>query len=139
MGDGLVSDPSIGGRDPADDLSTRPLPGSDPSVFIADGIVAKVAADAARRVQGVSSLVPRRRGLAAFLGGRRDEVEVRMDHGAVEIAIGLVVAPDTRIPLVVDEVRQVVAERVRFTTGMDVRRVQVSVLDVAEQPGGPGG
>jgi uncharacterized alkaline shock family protein YloU len=134
-----LSDQPAAGRVPGDDVSTRPLPGSDPSVFIADGIVVKVAADAARGVRGVSALVSRRRRLAALFGGRRDEVEVRMQDGAVEIALGLIVAPDTRIPAVVEAVREAVAERVRFTTGLDVRRVQVSVLDVAERPGGAPG
>lgn len=101
--------------------------------WIADSIVAKVAATAAREVEGVVNLrggggVRRGWVRASERGGGGADVAVA--DGIATIAMKLVVRDDVAIPEVVAATRARVVNRVEFITGMTVARVNVGVVNV---------
>jgi uncharacterized alkaline shock family protein YloU len=104
--------------------------------WIADAIVAKVAATAAREVDGVEDLRGGgvRRGWVRASERRRGGASVRIDAGTATIALRLVVRDGVAIPGVVESVRARVVERVEFATGMTVARVDIGVVDVVPPP-----
>lgn len=104
--------------------------------WIADSIVAKVAATAAREVDGVMDLrggAPRRGWVRASERARGGAV-VRVEDGTATVSVRLVVRDGVAIPAVVEAVRARVIERVEFATGMSVTRVDVGVVDVVPPP-----
>lgn len=113
-----------------------PGPGAPPApgggTWIADGIVAKVAAMAAREVEGVADLRGGgpRRGWVRAAERRRGGASVRVEDGRAAIDVRLVVRDGVAIPRVVEEVRARVIDRVGFTTGLTVTAVDVRVVDV---------
>lgn len=116
--------------------ASAPLDGdpADPpgKTWIADAIVAKVAATAAREVDGVTDLrggAPRRGWVRASERSRGGAV-VRVQDGTATVALRLVVRDGVAIPAVVEAVRARVIERVEFATGMTVARVDIGVVDV---------
>ncbi len=106
------------------------------ATWIADGIVAKVAAMAAREVEGVEDLRGGgpRRGWVRASERRRGGASVRVEGGRAEIDLRLVVRDGVAIPSVVEEVRARVTDRVEFTTGHTVTKVDVGVVDVVPAP-----
>ncbi len=104
--------------------------------WIADAIGAKVAATAAREVDGVEDLRGGgvRRGWVRASERRRGGASVRIDAGTATIALRLVVRDGVAIPGVVESVRARVVERVEFATGMTVARVDIGVVDVVPPP-----
>ena len=134
------------------DTDTHPtLPGGDPAAVpppeappagpagltsIADGIVAKVAAWAARAVDGVEDLRSgvSRRGWVRASDRRRGGASVRVQDGEASISLRLVVREGVAIPRVVEEVRARVIDRVEFSTGLRVSAVDVHVVDVVPPP-----
>ncbi len=137
---------------PEDDQPTEILPPEpaptesgattgDPTgrTWIADGIVAKVAANAAREVDGVEGLrggAPRRGWLRASERAQGGAV-VKVAEGTATVALRLVVRDGVAIPAVVEEVRARVIERVEFATGMTVTTVDIGVVDVVLPPPPP--
>ncbi len=116
-------------------------PTGDPTgrTWIADGIVAKVAANAAREVDGVEGLrggAPRRGWLRASERAQGGAV-VKVAEGTATVALRLVVRDGVAIPAVVEEVRARVIERVEFATGMTVTTVDIGVVDVVLPPPPP--
>jgi uncharacterized alkaline shock family protein YloU len=117
-------------------------PGSDGpaasrgETWIADGIVAKIAAAAAREVDGVVDLRggASRRGWVRASERARGAAAVRVEEGAATVSLRLVVQDGVAIPAVVEAVRARVVERVEFATGMAVTRVDVGVVDVVPPP-----
>ncbi len=104
--------------------------------WIADAIVAKVAATAAREVDGVVDLrggAPRRGWVRASERSRGGAL-VRVEEGTATVSLRLVVRDGVAIPAVVEAVRARVIERVEFATGMTVTRVDVGVVDVVPPP-----
>jgi uncharacterized alkaline shock family protein YloU len=116
-------------------------PAAEPgATWIADQIVAKIAAAAARDVDGVEGLRGGRirRGWVRASDRRRGSAGVRIRHGRAEIDLRLVVRHGVAIPAVVDAVRAQVTERVEFGTGLAVSRVDIGVVDVvAPEPEPP--
>lgn len=106
------------------------------ATWIADGIVAKVAASAAREVEGVDDLRGGhpRRGWVRASERRRGGASVRVADGRASVDIRLVVREGVAIPRVVDEVRARVIDRVEFATGLTVTTVDVGVVDVVPAP-----
>lgn len=106
--------------------------------WIADDIVAKVAAAAARDVHGVEALRGGRlrRGWIRASERRQGGAGVKVEEGRATIDLRLVVRHGVSIPAVVDAVRARVVERVEFATGLSVARVDIGVVDVVtpEEP-----
>lgn len=124
---------------------TSPVPGPAPegapeagATWIADEIVAKVAAAAAREVDGVEDLKGGglRRGWIRASERRKGGAAVKVDEGRATIALRLVARHGVSIPTVVEQVRARVTERVEFATGLAVARVDIGVVDVVspEEP-----
>lgn len=130
------NDPTILTGSPAPP-GAAPAP-ADPAgaTWIADAIVAKVAASAAREVGGVEDLRGGgpRRGWVRAKGRRRGRARVRVEDGVASITLSLVVRDGVAIPRVVDEVRARVIARVEFATGLTVASVDVGVVDVVPAP-----
>ena len=107
--------------------------------WIADAIVAKVAASAAREVDGVESLrggIPRR----GFIRGserRRGGAMVQVSDGVVSVSVRLVVLEGFAIPRIIASVREHIIERIAFATGMSVDHVDIGVVDVVPRPAAP--
>jgi uncharacterized alkaline shock family protein YloU len=115
-------------------------PGADPppppgrgDTWIADPIVAKIAAAAAREVPGVADL----RGGGIRRGWTRasdrrgaGNAGVRVEEGRAAIDLRLVVHDGVSIPRVVEAVRARVTERVEFATDLAVTKVDIGVVDV---------
>jgi uncharacterized alkaline shock family protein YloU len=107
------------------------------STWIADQIVAKIAAAAAREVEGVDDLRGGgiRRGWVRASDRRRGGAAgVRIEEGRASIDLRLVVRDGAAIPAVVDAVRARVTERVQFGTGLTVAKVDIGVVDVVPAP-----
>lgn len=121
------TDPTVTGGAPA---------AASGATRIADGIVAKVAAWAARDVAGVEDLRASspRRGWARAAERRRGGASVRVEDGRAWLALRLVVRDGVAIPAVVDEVRARVVHQVEFATGLRVESVDVAVVDVVRAP-----
>lgn len=110
------------------------------STWIADQIVAKIAAAAAREVEGVEDLRGggiRRGWVRASDRGRGGAAGVRIEEGRASIDLRLVVRDGAAIPAVVDGVRARVTERVQFGTGLTVAKVDIGVVDVVPAPPPP--
>lgn len=105
---------------------------------IADTVVAKIAAAAAREIEGVHDLLPVGAGatIAGFAGrlARSDQraTGVNVEVGRREAAVDLNMAIDygVSIPQVAEAVRQNVMERVRGMTGLIVKEVNINAADV---------
>jgi uncharacterized alkaline shock family protein YloU len=104
---------------------------------IADGVVAKIAALAAREVEGVHSLVTT--GLGHVVGLARAVTRQQNRDGGILVEVGeREAAVDVRIsadygvniPAVAASVRNNVIERVESMTGLHVKEVNVTVLDL---------
>jgi uncharacterized alkaline shock family protein YloU len=119
-------------------MSTEPFPAAAEGgrTWIADQIVAKIAAAAAREVEGVEGLRGGsiRRGWIRASDRREGSAGVRIEDGRAAIDLRLVVRDGVAIPAVVEAVRARVTERVEFGTGLAVSRVDVGVVDVVPPP-----
>ena len=107
------------------------------STWIADQIVAKIAAAAAREVDGVEDLRGgsiRRGWVRASDRGRGGAAGVRIEDGRASIDLRLVVRDGAAIPAVVDAVRARVTERVQHGTGLTVTKVDIGVVNVVPAP-----
>ena len=107
------------------------------STWIADQIVAKIAAAAAREVDGVEDLRGgriRRGWVRASDRSRGGAAGVRIEDGRASIDLRLVVRDGAAIPAVVDAVRARVTERVEHGTGLTVTKVDIGVVDVVPAP-----
>lgn len=121
-------------------MSTDEFPLSGPgdaaagsgATWIADQIVAKIAANAAREVEGVEALRGSRirRGWVRSSDRRTGAAGVKITDGRAAIDLRLVVRDGLAIPAIVDEVRARVTERVEFGTGLTVTQVDIGVVDV---------
>ncbi|HEX9415015.1 MAG TPA: Asp23/Gls24 family envelope stress response protein [Ktedonobacterales bacterium] len=106
--------------------------------IIADTVVAKIAAAAAREVDGVHDLVPLGAGAAlAGIAGRLTRADQRTSGVSVEVgqreaAVDLNVTVDygVSIPQVADAVRQNIINRVRSMTGLNVKEVNLNASDL---------
>ena len=108
----------------------------DGETWIADSIVAKVAASAAREGDGVASLrggIPRR-GLIRGSERRRGGAMVQVADGSVAVSVLLVVLEGFAIPRIIESVRGRITERIAFATGMTVTHVDIGVVDVVPRP-----
>ncbi len=124
--------PPAGDGDPGPEATPR----GDGDTWIADSIVAKVAASAAREVDGVASLrggIPRR-GLIRGSERRRGGAMVQVDDGTVAVSVRLVVLEGFAIPRVIDRVRERITDSIAFATGMTVTNVDIGVVDVVPRP-----
>lgn len=105
---------------------------------IADSVVAKIAAAAAREIEGIHDLVPLGAGatIAGFAGRltRSDQRSsgVNVEVGQREAAVDLNVRMDygVSIPQVAEAVRQNIIERVRGMTGLIVKEVNINAADL---------
>lgn len=109
---------------------------------IAESVVSKIAAVAAREVEGVDSLGGMISGALSSVVGRirGDEhktagvgVEVGTKQAAVDLTI--TVKYPSPIPQVADSVRQNVADRIESMTGLDVVEVNIAITDLAFEAG----
>ncbi len=126
--------PPAGDEDPEPEPVVTPR--DDGETWIADSIVAKVAASAAREVDGVASLrggIPRR-GLIRGSDRRRGGAMVQVDGGTVAVSVRLVVFEGFAIPRVIDTVRERITDRIAFATGMTVSHVDIGVVNVVPRP-----
>ena len=103
---------------------------------IVDSVVAKVAGMAAREVPGVHALGG---GAARMLGTLREAVGakdlaqgVQVEVGETEVAADISIVVDYPEPLqrVADEVRIAVGQAITELVGMQVARIDVTVVDV---------
>lgn len=126
---------------------TVELVGTRGTTTIADGVVAKVAALAAREVPGVALGGPAGAGLNAVVDRLRGQdtgtAGVGVEVGRTQTAIDLAVRIDYPDPIkdVADRLRERVTERVEAITGLEVVEVNVQVVDLvfpsAERSAGP--
>lgn len=113
---------------------------------IAEGVVAKIAAMAAREVEGVESLGGALSGALANVVGRirGDEhktagvgVEVGTKQAAVDVS--MTIRYPASIPQVAEGVRQNIIDRIESMVGLEVVEVNVAVADLAFSDGTDGG
>jgi uncharacterized alkaline shock family protein YloU len=105
---------------------------------IADVVVSKIAAIAAREIAGVHELVPGNvaasvSGLAQrVIGGDSRARGVSVEVGQREAAIDLYVRVDygVNIAQVADAIRQAIIGRIEAMTGLVVKEVNVNVIDL---------
>lgn len=106
--------------------------------IIADQVVAKIAAIAAREVTGVHELTTSgARGTLAGLtqrvtGGdnRSQGVSVEVGEREAAVDLGMTVAYGKSIPQVTDAVRRNIMNRIQAMTGLTVKEVNIEVSDL---------
>ncbi|MGI8938170.1 MAG: Asp23/Gls24 family envelope stress response protein [Iamia sp.] len=112
------------------------------STTIAESVVAKIAAIAAREVEGVDALGGTLSGAIAGVVGRirGDEhktagvgVEVGAKQAAVDLS--MTVSYPSSIHEVAEAVRQNVIDRIQSMTGLEVVEVNIAVIDLAFEGG----
>lgn len=120
---------------------TESLESGRGATTIADGVVVKIAAIAAREVAGVHDMggaTSRAIGAAASKVGLGDERAqgVSVEVGQVETAVDLVLVIEygESIPRVANAVRENVIRRIEGITGLAVTEVNVSVNDLHFTP-----
>jgi uncharacterized alkaline shock family protein YloU len=105
---------------------------------ISDSVVAKIAAEAAREIEGVHELVPLGAGatIAGFAGrlARSDQRSsgVNVEVGQREAAVDLNMTVDygVNIPQLAEAVRQNIMERIHAMTGLVVKEVNINAADL---------
>jgi len=105
---------------------------------IADSVVAKIAGEAAREIEGVHELVPMGAGatIAGFAGrlARSDQRSsgVNVEVGQREAAVDLNMTVDygVNIPQLAEAVRQNIMERIHAMTGLVVKEVNINATDL---------
>ncbi len=125
--------------EPAPPGPPSPASADSGATWIADQIVAKIAAAAAREVDGVEALRGGsiRRGWVRASDRREGSAGVRIEEGRAAIDLRLVMRDGIAIPAAVEAVRARVTERVEFGTGLAVSRVDIGVVDVVAAPAEP--
>jgi uncharacterized alkaline shock family protein YloU len=101
-------------------------------VTIADSVVAKVAHNACREIQGVHALGgAASRAFSSLRGESRTQgVSVDIHEGGVDLDITMVATYGFNIAEVADQCREAVRVAVQGMTGMQVRQVNVVVADI---------
>jgi uncharacterized alkaline shock family protein YloU len=128
------------------DMTDAPAPEPDAatgSVTISDSVVAKVAHNACRQIEGVHALGgAASRALSSLRGESRTQgVSVDIVDETVDVDVTLVVDYGANMTSVAEACRQTIRAQVERTTGMKVRTVNVIVADVyfPDDPGAPSG
>ncbi len=106
---------------------------NDGGVTIADTVVAKVAHNACREIDGVHGLGgATSRALSSLRGGesKTQGVSVDVHEDTIDIDLTVVVTHGVNIPQVAETCRAKVKEQVESITGMSVRAVNVVVSDI---------
>ncbi len=119
----------------ADDLL---IEGEGGDTVIREHVVGKIAGLAIQEVPGVQELVPFGTGevLEAFAkrvgGSVKRDLGVRVEIGRVECAVDcrIVARYGASIPEIASEIRQNVRERVHQMTGLEVKEVNIEVVDL---------
>lgn len=114
---------------------------NDGGVTIADTVVAKVAHNACREIDGVHGLGgATSRALSSLRHGesKTQGVSVDLHEDTIDIDITLVVTHGVNIPQVAEACRTKVKEQIESTTGMSVRAVNVVVSDIYFPEDSPG-
>lgn len=106
--------------------------------IIADTVVAKIAGEAAREVDGVHDLVPLGAGatIAGFAGrlARSDQrttgVNVEVGHREAAVDLNMTVEYGVNIPQIAEAVRQNIMDRIQGMTGLVVKEVNINAADL---------
>jgi uncharacterized alkaline shock family protein YloU len=114
------------------------LESSQGRTIIADTVVAKIAAAAAREIDGVHDLVPIGAGATlAGIAGRLARADQRTSGVSVEVGqreaavdLNMTVDYGVSIPQVAEAVRQNIISRVRSMTGLNVKEVNLNATDL---------
>ncbi len=117
---------------------TTPLQSEKGTTTIADSVVAKIAALAAREIDGVHHLkAPSAGGTMSDIatkvtGGDERGAGVSVEVGEREAAVdlGMTVQYQVNIPKVAEAVRQNIISRVQSMTGLTVTEVNITVTDL---------
>lgn len=122
--------------------STATMPGREASLVtehgrtnIADIVVSKIVARAAREVSGVHDLTTGGvggaiGGFASRLSGSDSGVNVEVGQKEAAVDIAMIVDYGVSIPQVAEGVRRSIMNRVNAMTGLQVREVNVDVADL---------
>jgi uncharacterized alkaline shock family protein YloU len=128
------------------DMADAPIPESgatNGSVTISDGVVAKVAHNACREIDGVHALGgAASRALSSLRGESRTQgVSVDIIDNNVDVDVTIVVTYGANMTQVAQACREAIRTQVEGTTGLKVRAVNVLVSDVffPEDEGESGG
>ncbi len=101
---------------------------------ISDAVVSKVAEIAAREVRGVHELSGgiggTLRRLAPGMDDRGSGAEVEVGRKEALIELNIIVDYGVSIPQVAEQVRENVIDRVEYTTGLQVKEVNIDVNDI---------
>ena len=104
--------------------------------IIADTVVTKIAARAAREVPGVHDLVGGGVGgtisglTQRMTGGETAGVSVEVGQREAAVDLGMVVDYGVSIPQIAEAVRRNIMKRVQTMTGLQVREVNINVIDL---------
>jgi uncharacterized alkaline shock family protein YloU len=104
--------------------------------IIADGVVSKIAAMAAREIEGVHDLVAIGSPIAGFAGRltrgdqRATGVNVEVGHREAAVDLNMTVDYGVSIPHLAAAVRQNIMDRVQSMTGLVVKEVNINAADL---------
>lgn len=137
QGAGRVSSPGSGIA-PGENQEVEPAGDGHGKTTIAEAVVTKIAALAAREIEGVESLGGAISGALAGVVGRARSAEHRtagvgVEVGTKQAAVELTMKVRYPYPIheVAEAVRQNVMDRIEAMTGLDVVEVNIAVTDLA--------
>ena len=102
-------------------------------LVISDEVIAAIAVNAAKDIDGVAGFVPRAPGLvrvALGLGADSRCVRVLSGENEIRISVNILLADGARIPVVAAAVQRGVKNAVQSMTGRVVSRVDVGIAGI---------
>lgn len=109
------------------------------NLVISEDVIAAIALNAAKDVEGVSSFAARTPDVHSILGFGEDaikSVRVLPSDNGVKIYIHVNITPGTKIPKVASEIQKNVKNAVQSMTGKMVSKVNVSIAGIDIKPEG---
>jgi uncharacterized alkaline shock family protein YloU len=125
------------------DAPVRVASAARPDVFnrgtttIADGVVAKIASQAAIEVESASASRRTVLGVPRSLSRRRPAASVAVDGRLARIRLNVAIDYPAPIRAITRQVRTQVVEQVRSMTGIDVKEVDITVTALLQETSTP--
>ena len=105
--------------------------GKTDSIKISEDVITKITRSAVNGVEGVRGFaVPKKCIVPFLLSVEKSPVKIRMNGGAAEIAVSIIVSDSCKVRTAAEKIQKQVKEDVQNMTGIAVTKVSVFVKDI---------